>query len=105
MIVLTVFAIIVPSVSGAPARRAPAEVEAARAAGREAFARVVSASPTGGELNGAWAYDARLVVAARDVAAYEVVDRVRVHRRDGRLAGRGKTRRPSCVSPTPRRSS
>jgi hypothetical protein len=86
-IVLAVFAIIHPVFgrTGVP----PAQVAEAVAAGRRAYARVLSASPTGGQLNGAWAYDARLVVAATDVPAYEVIDRVRVHRKDGRLAGQG----------------
>lgn len=69
---------------------APAVIAEARAAGRQAYARVLSAAPTGGQLNGAWAYDVRLVVAAADVPAYEVSDRVRVHRTHGRLAGRGE---------------
>lgn len=88
VVLFTVFALVAPLFGRTGVR--PAEVEAARAAGREAVARVVSAAATGVQLNGAWAYDARLVVAARDVPAYEVTDRIRVHRRDGRLAGAGE---------------
>jgi len=62
----------------------PARLAAARAAGRETPARVLSSVATGAQLNGAWAYDLRLVVAATDVPAYEVTDRVRVHRTHGR---------------------
>jgi hypothetical protein len=68
----------------------PAEVADAVAAGRQAYARVVSAVPTGAQLNGAYAYDARLVVAATDVPPYQVTDRVRVHRTDGKLTGQGE---------------
>ena len=65
----------------------PARVVEARAAGRQAYARVLTSVATGAQLNGAWAYDVRLVVAATDVPAYEVSDRVRVHRTHGKLAG------------------
>jgi hypothetical protein len=68
----------------------PAAVAEAVAAGRRAYARVVAAVPTGAQLNGAYAYDARLVVAAADVPAYEVAERIRVHRADGRVAGEGE---------------
>ena len=84
-ILFAVFAIIFPIFGRTGVK--PAEVADAVAAGRQAFARVVSARPTGGQLNGAWAYDVRLVVAASDVPAYSVEDRVRVHRTEGKLFG------------------
>jgi hypothetical protein len=68
----------------------PELIADAVAAGRLAYARVLSAVPTRFQLNGAYAYDARLVVAATDVPAYEVAGRVRVHRSDGRVAGNGE---------------
>lgn len=64
-----------------------AQIAEATAAGRQALARVLTSRPTGGQLNGAWAYDVNLVVAATDVPAYSVADRVRVHRTDGKLFG------------------
>jgi hypothetical protein len=82
-----VFALVLPIFGS---RVAPAQVDEARAAGREALARVRSSRATGGQLNGAWAYDVRLVVASTDVPAYEVSDRVRVHRNDGKLTGQGE---------------
>jgi hypothetical protein len=87
-ILFLVFAIVAPLFgrTGVP----PAAVAEAVAAGRQAYARVLSAVPSGAQLNGAYAYDARLVVAATDVPAYEVSDRVRVHRSDGRVAGQGE---------------
>jgi hypothetical protein len=88
LILFVVFAIVTPLFGRTGV--APAAIAGARAAGREAYARVLSATPTGGQLNGAWAYDARLVVAATDVPAYEVADRVRVHRTHGTLAGAGE---------------
>jgi len=84
-IVLAVFAIVAPLFGRTG--MSPARIAEARAAGRQAYARVLSAAATGGQLNGAWAYDVRLVVAATDVPAYELDDRVRVHRTHGRLAG------------------
>jgi len=86
-ILFGVFAVVLP-VFGR--RAAPALVEEAIAAGREALARVRSSRATGGQLNGAWAYDVRLVVASTDVPAYEVSDRVRVYRNDGKLVGQGE---------------
>jgi hypothetical protein len=62
----------------------PVSVAEARAAGRQAYARVLSSAATGAQLNGAWAYDLRLVVAPTDVPAYEATDRVRVHRTHGK---------------------
>lgn len=87
-VLFTVFALVFPlfgrtGVSGAA-------VAEATAAGRRALARVVRARPTGAQLNGSWAYDVKLVVAATDVPAYTVDDRVRVHRDDGRLVGQGE---------------
>jgi hypothetical protein len=87
-ILFLVFAIVAPMFGRTGV--SPAAVAEAVAAGRQAYARVTSAVPTGAQLNGAYAYDARLVVAATDVPAYEVSDRVRVHRSDGRVAGQGE---------------
>jgi len=87
-VLFTVFAIVFPLFGRAGVK--PAEVAAAVAAGRRAYARVTSARPTGGQLNGAWAYDVRLVVAATDLAPYSVSERVRVHRTDGKLFGTGE---------------
>lgn len=87
-IVFGIFAIVSPLFGRAGVK--PAAVADAVAAGRQAYARVVSAVPTGAQLNGAYAYDARLVVAATDVPPYEVADRVRVHRRDGKITGGGE---------------
>ena len=83
-IVLTVaFAIVAPRFGRTDV--AAAELRAAQAAGRRAYARILSARPTGAQLNGAWAYDADLVVAATDRPAYRVTERIRVHRTDGRV--------------------
>lgn len=84
-IVFAVFAAIFPMFgrTGIPA----AQLAEAEAAGRRAFARVTAARPTGAQLNGRWVYDVDLVVAATDVPAYSVSDRVRVHRTDGKLFG------------------
>jgi hypothetical protein len=87
-ILFTVFAIVTPLFGRTGVD--PAVLAEARAAGREAAARVLSARATGAQLNGAWAYDVRLVVAATDVPAYEVFDRVRVHRTHGKLTGAGE---------------
>lgn len=87
-ILFTVFAIVAPRFGRTGVD--PVQVSTARAAGRQAYARVLSATATGAQLNGAWAYDVRLVVAATDVPAYEVADRVRVHRTHGKLSGRGE---------------
>jgi hypothetical protein len=87
-ILFTVFAIVFPIFGRTGVK--PADLAAAAAAGRQAYARVTTARPTGGQLNGAWAYDATLVVAATDVPAYSVSDRVRVHRTDGKLFGTGE---------------
>lgn len=86
-ILFGVFALVLPMFGR---RVKPAQVDEAIAAGRVAVARVRSSRATGGQLNGAWAYDVRLVVAATDVPAYEVSDRVRVHRNDGKLTGQGE---------------
>jgi hypothetical protein len=88
IVLFTVFAIVFPLFGRTGVKRA--DVEAAVAAGRQAYARVTSARPTGGQLNGAWAYDVRLVVAATDIAPYSVSDRVRVHRTEGKLFGTGE---------------
>lgn len=88
VILFTVFAIVAPMFGRTGV--SSARVAEAVAAGRQAYARVTAAVPTGAQLNGAYAYDARLVVAATDVPAYEVSDRVRVHRSDGTVSGRGE---------------
>ena len=88
VVLFTVFTIVFPLFGRTGVK--PAELAAAVAAGRQAYARVTTARPTGGQLNGAWAYDVTLVVAATDVPAYSVSDRVRVHRTDGRLTGTGE---------------
>jgi len=87
-ILFTVFAIVTPLFGRTGVE--PAVIAQARAAGRAGPARVLSARATGAQLNGAWGYDVRLVVAATDVPAYEVSDRVRVHRTHGRLTGAGE---------------
>lgn len=87
-ILFAVFAIVSPMFGRTGVNAA--QVTEAVAAGRQAFARVTAAVPTGAQLKGAYAYDARLVVAATDVPAYEVLDRVRVHRVDGKVPGRGE---------------
>jgi uncharacterized membrane protein len=87
-ILFAVFALVAPKF-GRTAVTAE-QIADAVAAGRQAYARVRTAVPTGAQLNGAYAYDSRLVVAATDVPAYEVSDRVRVHRADGTVAGRGE---------------
>jgi len=87
-VLFTVFAIVFPLFGRTGVK--PAQIAAAVAAGRQAYARVISARPTGGQLNGAWAYDVRLVVAATDVIPYSVDDRVRVHRNEGTLSGTGE---------------
>lgn len=86
-LLFVVFALVLPIFGR---RVPPARVAEAEVAGRRAFARVRSSRATGGQLGGAWAYDVRLVVAATDVPAYEVSDRVRVHRDDGKLGGQGE---------------
>jgi hypothetical protein len=64
-----------------------AEVADAAAAGREGFARVLSARPTGARINGFYVYDAELVVDQTRVPAYRTRDRIRVNRTDGTLRG------------------
>lgn len=85
-LLFAVFALVFP-IFGRTGIDAAAVAEAV-AAGRKGLARVVAARPTGGQLNGYWVYDVRLVVAAADVPAYTVDDRVRVHRDDGKLYGK-----------------
>jgi hypothetical protein len=87
-VVLTVFAIVYPLFGRSGVK--PAALAEAVAAGRQAYARVTSARPTGGQINGAWAYDVQLVVASTDVFPYSVADRVRVHRSEGTLTGQGE---------------
>ncbi len=81
------FAVLLP-LFGSPAsflRRGA--LDEAIAAGRSGLARVVSARPTGAQINGHWVYDADLVVDGTRAPAYRASDRIRVHRRDGTLQG------------------
>ena len=88
MILFAVFAIVAPRFGRTGV--ASSHIAEALAAGRQAYARVTSAVATGAQLNGSYAYDVRLVVAATDVPAYEVTGRVRVHRTDGAVTGDGE---------------
>ena len=88
MVLFTVFAIAFP-LFGRTGQAA--ELAAAIAAGRQAHARVTSARPTGGRLNGARAYDVQLVVAATDVPAYSVSDRVRCTAPTESCSGRARS--------------
>jgi hypothetical protein len=83
-VIFGVFGIVLP-IFGRSSR--PAEVSEAAAAGREGLARVLSAVPTGAQINGSYVYDVDLVVDATRVPAYRTRDRVRVHRSDGALRG------------------
>jgi len=65
----------------------PADVSEAAAAGREGFARVLSATPTGAKINGSYVYDVELVVDQTRVPAYRTRDRIRINRTDGALRG------------------
>jgi hypothetical protein len=55
-----------------------AELQQAAAEGRDGFARVVSARPTGSRINNSWVYDADLVVDGTAAPTYRTQDRVRV---------------------------
>ena len=83
-IITGVFGIVLP-MFGASAGQA--QLAEAAAAGREGFARVLSATPTGARINGSYVYDADLVVDQTRVPAYRVRDRIRVNRVDGVLKG------------------
>ncbi|MEO8261716.1 MAG: hypothetical protein ABI566_04025 [Pseudolysinimonas sp.] len=83
-IITGVFGIVLP-IFGRSAR--PVEVSEAAAAGREGFARVLTAVPTGAQINGSYVYDVDLVVDGTRAPAYRTLDRIRVHRRDGVLRG------------------
>lgn len=83
-IIGVVFAIVFPLFGTTPRT---GDVAAAAAAGREGLARVLSASPTGTQINGQWVYDVDLVVDQTRVPAYRTRDRIRVHRNDGTLRG------------------
>jgi hypothetical protein len=48
---------------------------------------VLSATPTGAQINGSYVYDADLVVDQTRVPAYRTRERIRVHRDDGTLRG------------------
>jgi hypothetical protein len=65
----------------------PAQFSEMVAAGRQGFARVLSARPTGAQINGSYVYDVDLVVDQTRVPAYRTQDRIRVHRTDGTLHG------------------
>jgi hypothetical protein len=86
-VIVTVFAIILP-IFGSPASflRRPA-LEEAVATGRSGLARVLTARPTGAQINGQWVYDVDLVVDGTRVPTYRTRDRIRVHRNDGTLHG------------------
>jgi hypothetical protein len=83
-VITAVFGIVLPMFGVAPRR---SEVADAAAAGREGLARVLSARPTGAQINGRWVYDADLVVDQTRVPAYRTSARIRVHRNDGPLRG------------------
>jgi hypothetical protein len=83
-VITGVFGIILPLFGAGAASRQLAE---ATAAGREGLARVLSARPTGAQINGAHVYDADLVVDQTRVPAYRTRERIRVHRDDGTLRG------------------
>lgn len=86
-VMATVFAVILP-IFGTPGSFMPGEaLQDAVAAGRSGLARVLSARPTGAQLNGQWVFDADLVVDGTRVPAYRTRDRIRVHRNDGTLHG------------------
>ena len=83
-VITGVFAIVLPIFGGATSA---VQVSAAAAAGREGLARVLSARPTGAQINGAYVYDAELVVDQTRVPAYRTRERIRVNRVDGTLRG------------------
>lgn len=83
-IITGVFGIILPIFGRSTSA---AQLAEATAAGREGLARVLSAKPTGSQINGAYVYDAELVVDQTRVPAYKVTDRIRVDRVDGVLTG------------------
>jgi len=86
-ILAVIFAVILP-IFGSPASFLRGEaLQDAVAAGRSGLARVLTVRPTGGQINGSWAYDVDLVVDGTGVPAYRVGDRIRVHRSDGKLRG------------------
>jgi hypothetical protein len=79
-----VFALVLP-IFGRSAD--PAELADAAATGREGFARVLRARPTGAKINGTYVYDADLVVNGTGAPPYRATDRVRVPRAEGALRG------------------
>jgi hypothetical protein len=83
-IITGVFGIVLPLFGVSPSAT---QLSDAVAAGREGFARVLSARPTGAQINGAHVYDAELIVDQTRVPAYRVRDRIRVDRLDGTLRG------------------
>ena len=83
-VITGVFGIILP-IFGTGVRTR--ELADAAAAGREGLARVLSATPTGAQVNGSYVYDADLVVDQTRVPAYRTRQRIRVHRTDGALRG------------------
>jgi hypothetical protein len=79
-ILFGVFGIILPIFGRSAGTRAMTD---AAAAGRDGLARVLGASSTGAQLNGAYVYDVDLVVDQTGVPAYRTRDRIRIHRTDG----------------------
>ena len=83
-VITGVFGIVLPIFGSAAAPRRLAE---ATAAGRGGLARVLSATPTGAQINGSYVYDAELVVDQTRVPPYRTRERIRVHRDDGTRRG------------------
>ncbi len=86
-VLATVFAIILPIFGSRASFMRPPALQQAVDEGRSGLARVISAKPTGAQINGQWVYDAELVVDGTRVPAYRTHDRIRVHRDDGTLQG------------------
>lgn len=83
-VITGVFAFVFPLFGAGASQAALAE---AAQAGREGFARVLTAKPTGAKINNFFVYDADLVVDQTRVPAYQVTDRIRVNRLEGVLRG------------------
>jgi hypothetical protein len=82
-----VYSIVLPLFGGARSFVTPVQLQEMVAGGRVGFARVLSATPTGAQLNNAWAYDAELVVDRTGVPTYKLQTTIRVSRYDGLLRG------------------
>jgi hypothetical protein len=86
-VMAAIFGIILP-IFGSPASfLGRGALDQAVTEGRSGLARVLSARPTGAQVNGQWVYDADLVVDGTRVPTYRTRDRIRVHRNDGQLHG------------------